>query len=105
MDEEFYCRRFIPSDSLAYTNGITNQFKFNAVEEWKATVCQSYIKSTYRKAGEAAKIRGHIRSLKYASLSDNIFFGRIATETGGPWVDEGRKLMDENSNISKSLPV
>ena len=64
------------------------------------TVCQSYIKSTCRKAGEAARIREQVKTTKYASLSDNFFFCPIAIEAFGSFGSEGRKLVDE---IGKKL--
>lgn len=64
------------------------------------TVCQSYIKSTSRKAGAAAKIRENAKRLKYASLENNFEFCPVSIETFGSWGEDGRKLIDE---IGKKL--
>lgn len=64
------------------------------------TVCKTYIKSTCKRAGGAAKCRECVKTTKYSSLGNRFCFVPVAIETLGTWGDEGRKLIDE---IGKKL--
>lgn len=63
------------------------------------TTCQSYVRSTSRRAGAAATLRENSKKTKYREL-DNFHFCPISNETMGPWGEDGRKLIDE---IGKKL--
>lgn len=63
------------------------------------TTCQSYVRSTSRRAGAAATLRESSKKTKYREL-DNFHFVPIAIETMGSWGEDGRKLIDE---IGKKL--
>ena len=58
------------------------------------TICDSYVKSSAKKAGSAAELRESQKSNHYKDLT-NYHFVPIAVETFGAWGSQGLKLIKE----------
>ena len=58
------------------------------------TICDSYVKSSAKKAGSAAELRESQKSNHYKYLT-NYHFVPIAVETFGAWGSQGLKLIKE----------
>ena len=58
------------------------------------SVCDTYVKSSAKKAGSAAELREEQKSKHYQDLT-NYHFVPIAAETFGAWGPQGRKIIKE----------